>query len=121
MLDPGSVADGAVDVAIECSGNARAMEAALGQLRRGGTLVLVGAGLEPPQLDPNRILLNELVVTGAFEYGPDGVAEALRLLATGRLPVDHLVEPDDVPLAGAVEAMQALAAGELAGKVLVRP
>jgi (R,R)-butanediol dehydrogenase/meso-butanediol dehydrogenase/diacetyl reductase len=121
VLDPGSVADDAVDVAIECSGNARAMEAALGQLRRGGTLVLVGAGLEPPQLDPNRILLNELVVSGAFEYGPQGVSEGLGMLATGRLPVDHLVEPDDVPLAGAVEAMQALASGEIAGKVLVAP
>ena len=120
-FDPGSVVDGPVEVAIECSGNPRAMEAALGQLRRGGTLVLVGAGIEPPHLDANRILLNELVVTGAFEYGRDGVAEALALLATGTIAVDLLVEPDDVPLAGAVEAMQALAAGKLAGKVLVRP
>jgi 2-desacetyl-2-hydroxyethyl bacteriochlorophyllide A dehydrogenase len=120
-FDPGSVVDAPVDVAIECSGSPRAMEAALGRLRRGGTLVLVGAGIDPPQLDTNRILLNELVVTGAFEYGADGIAAALRLLGTGELPVDQLVEPVDVPLAGAVEAMEALAAGELAGKVLVAP
>src|SRR5690606_33541252 len=55
VFDPGSVVGDAVDVAVECSGNPRAMEAALGQLRRGGTLVLVGAGLEVPQFDPNRI------------------------------------------------------------------
>lgn len=120
-FDPGSVVDVPVDVAIECSGNPRAMEAALGQLRRGGTLVLVGAGIDPPQFDTNRILLNELSVTGAFEYGHDGMAAALRLLATGELPLDHLVEPGDVPLTGAVEAMRALAAGEIAGKVLVAP
>lgn len=120
-FDPGSVVDAPVDVAVECSGNPKAMEAALSQLRRGGTLVLVGAGIDPPQFDSNRILLNELVVTGAFEYGADGIAAALRMLGTGVLPVDQLVEPVDVPLEGAVEAMRALAAGEIAGKVLVAP
>ena len=121
VFDPGSVVDGAVDVAIECSGSPRAMEAALGQLRRGGTLVLVGAGIERPELDPNRILLNELVVTGAFEYGDGGMAAAVAMLSGDGLPVDRLLEPGDVPLDGAVAAMQALAAGKIAGKVLVRP
>jgi (R,R)-butanediol dehydrogenase/meso-butanediol dehydrogenase/diacetyl reductase len=119
--DVGRVVDGAVDVAIECSGRASAMETALTQLVRGGTLVLVGAGIDPPRFDQNRILVNELVVTGSFEYGAGGVADAVDLLASGELPVEDLLEPADVPLPDLLGAMERLATGELAGKVLVTP
>ena len=121
IAEPGLVVDGAVDVVLECSGNRQAMEAGLAQLERGGTLVLVGAGIDAPRFDPNRILLNELVVTGAFEYGAGGFEVALDLLASGALPVDRLLEPDDVPLTGALAAMRDLADGALAGKVLIKP
>jgi 2-desacetyl-2-hydroxyethyl bacteriochlorophyllide A dehydrogenase len=121
IAEPGLVVDGAVDVVLECSGKAVAMEAGLAQLKRGGTLVLVGAGIEPPRFDPNRILLNEVVITGAFTYGHDGFDGALEMLASGRLPVEALLEPDLVPLDGLLEAMHGLADGRLAGKVLVRP
>ena len=73
------------------------MEAALGQLQRGGTLVFVGAGMKPPRLDANRILLNELVVTGAFVYDADGFERSLELLARPDFPTEVLIEPDDVP------------------------
>ena len=121
IAEPGLVVDGAVDVVLECSGKASAMEAGLAQLVRGGTLVLVGAGIEPPRFDPNRILLNELVITGAFTYDEGGFPQALNLLASGALPVDALLEPGEVPLHGLLDAMQGLAEGRLAGKVLVRP
>jgi 2-desacetyl-2-hydroxyethyl bacteriochlorophyllide A dehydrogenase len=119
--DVGRVVDGAFDAAFECSGKAVAMEAALTQLVRGGTLVLVGAGIDAPRFDHNRILVNELVVTGAFEYDADGVADAVDLLASGVLPVEDLVEPADVALPDLLGAMERLASGELAGKVLVTP
>jgi (R,R)-butanediol dehydrogenase/meso-butanediol dehydrogenase/diacetyl reductase len=121
IAEPGLVVDGAVDVVLECSGKAKAMEAGLAQLVRGGTLVLVGAGIEPPRFDPNRILLNELVITGAFTYDLGGFDEALTLLASGSMPVDHLLEPEVVPLDGLLDAMRGLADGRLAGKVLVSP
>lgn len=107
--------------AFECSGKAVAMEAALAQLGKGGTLVLVGTGLEPPKFDPNRILLNELVVTGAYEYDATGFNDALALLASGAVPVDVLVEPDDVPLTAMLDTLEALARGEVAGKALIVP
>jgi threonine dehydrogenase-like Zn-dependent dehydrogenase len=97
------------------------VEAGLAQLVRGGTLVLVGAGIEAPRFNPNRILLNELVITGAYEYAKDGFEHALELLASGALPVDVLLEPDDVPLTGLLDDMHDLADGRRAGKVLVRP
>ena len=121
IAEPGRVVDGAVDVALECSGAAAAMVAALAQLKRAGTMVLVGAGIQQPRFDPNRILLNELVITGAFTYDHDGFERALGLLGSGALPTDRLLEPDDVPLDGVLDAMRQLADGHLAGKVLVKP
>ncbi len=121
IAEPGLVVEAAVDVVLECSGKAKAMEAGLAQLVRGGRLVLVGAGIETPRFDPNRILLNELVITGAFTYDHDGFEQALGLLASGALPVEDLLEPDAVPLDGVLDAMRDLAEGRLAGKVLVKP
>ena len=119
--EPGRVVSDAVDVVLECSGHGDAMEAGLAQLRRTGRLVLVGAGMASPRFDPNRILLNELVITGAFCYDADGFGRALSLLASGAVPADLLLEPDDVPLSGALAAMEALAGGRVAAKVLIAP
>jgi threonine dehydrogenase-like Zn-dependent dehydrogenase len=118
---PNYLVDEPFDVALECSGNARAMETALSQLKRTGTLVLVGAGIKPPRFDPNRILLNELVVTGAFCYDGDGFEAALALLATPGFPRDELVEPTDVSLDGLLGAIEGLSTGEIPAKVLVAP
>ena len=119
--EPGRIVADAVDVVLECSGHGDAMEAGLAQLRRTGRLVLVGAGMASPRFDPNRILLNELVITGAFCYDADGFSRALALLASGAVPAERLLEPDDVPLSGALAAMEALAGGRVAAKVLIAP
>ena len=121
MAEPMRVIDDAFDAVLECSGHAKAMEAGLKQLVRGGTLVLVGAGIVPPKFDANRILLNELVITGANTYDHDGFEQSLALLASGKLPIDRLVEQEEVPLDGVLDAMRGLAEGRTAGKVLVRP
>src|SRR5207248_10758786 len=118
---PMDLVDEPYDVVLECSGRAEAMESALSQLARGGRLVLVGAGVHAPRLDNNRILLNELLVTGAYNYDAGGFAAALALLGSGALPVDLLIEPDDVPLSGLLDAMHRLESAELAGKVVVNP
>ncbi len=121
IAEPDRIVDHAVDVVIECSGHRAAMEAGLAQLRRAGRLVLVGAGIEPPSFDPNRILLNELVITGAFTYDADGFDRALELLASGALPIDLLLEPGAIPLDDLLDAMRRLATGDVAAKVLVAP
>jgi 2-desacetyl-2-hydroxyethyl bacteriochlorophyllide A dehydrogenase len=109
------------DVVLECSGRPEAVQAGLAQLARAGRLVLVGAGMHAPRLDNLRVLLNELVVTGAYNYDAGGFAAALALLGSGALPVDLLVERADVPLSGLLDAMHRLATAELAAKVLVVP
>lgn len=119
--EPDVIAERAVDVALECSGKKAAMEAGFCQLKRGGRLVFVGAGMEAPSFDPNRMLLNELEVTGSFVYDADGFDQALALLSSGKLPIDVLIDPDDVPLDRISEALSGLAEGRIAGKVMVVP
>jgi 2-desacetyl-2-hydroxyethyl bacteriochlorophyllide A dehydrogenase len=119
--EPDRIASRAVDAVLECSGRKAAMEAGLSQLKRGGRLVLVGAGMEPPSFDPNRLLLNELEVCGSFVYDADGFTKALQLLGSGDIPVEVLVEPADIPLDQLAHAMKGLADGSIAGKVMVVP
>ena len=108
-------------LAFECSGNARAAEAALDQLDYAGTLVFVGTGHEPPRVNHNRVIVFELTLIGAYNYDADGFAPALELLALGALPLELLIEPVDVTLDEVATTMHRLAQGELPGKVMVVP
>ncbi|HEX3842044.1 MAG TPA: alcohol dehydrogenase catalytic domain-containing protein [Acidimicrobiales bacterium] len=108
-------------VVLECSGHKAAIEAGFNQLGRGGVLVMVGAGIEAPAFDPNRMILNELTVCGSFVYDQGGFEQALELLASGRVPGDLLIDTTDVPLNGLGDALEALATGRIAGKVMVVP
>jgi 2-desacetyl-2-hydroxyethyl bacteriochlorophyllide A dehydrogenase len=108
-------------LAFECSGNARAAESALDQLDFAGTLVFVGTGAESPRVNHNRVIIFELTIIGSYNYEADGFVGALELLASGALPVDLLIEPEDVGLDGVLHAMEQLSAGTLPGKVMVRP
>ena len=119
--EPERLSAHAVHVVLECSGHKSAIEAGFNQLRRGGVLVMVGAGIEAPAFDPNRMILNELTVTGSFVYDKGGFEQALALLASGRIPGDLLIDTTDVPLNGLGEALEALATGRIAGKVMVVP
>lgn len=116
-----ALADPSYDVVYECSGAKTAVETGLAMLAPRGTLVMVGTGLDRPALDTNRVLLNELVVTGAFNYDAGGFEVALAMLGEPGFPIDLLLEPDGVGLDEVADAMNRLRAGELAGKVLVEP
>ena len=118
---PQALVDEPADVVFEASGMRAAAEAGLAQLRRAGTLMIVGTGMDHPRLDTNRVLLNELVVTGAFNYDAGGFEAALELMASGTLPLDLLIEAEPVGLEGVLDAMSRLRSGATAGKVLVRP
>ncbi len=121
LWEPDRIAEDAVHVVLECSGRKSAMEAGFCQLRRGGRMVMVGAGIEPPTFDGNRMLLNELTVCGSFVYDAGGFETALELLATDGFPLELLIAPDDVPLHGLMDAMVDLASGRIAAKAMVVP
>ena len=97
------------------------MEAGFYQLARGGTLALVGAGIEGPSFDPNRFVLNELSVVGSFIYDAGGFERALALLARPDFPAELLIETEDVTLDRLSDTLVDLAEGRLAGKVMVVP
>jgi 2-desacetyl-2-hydroxyethyl bacteriochlorophyllide A dehydrogenase len=108
-------------VAFECSGYASATEAALGQLDYAGTLVIIGTGFGPPRVNQNRLIIFEHEIIGAYNYDDDGFRPAVDLLDSGRLPVESLIEPDDIPLSDVMNSMEQLSRGEIPGKVMVRP
>jgi len=108
-------------IAFECSGKPHAAESALDQLDYAGTLVFVGTGHEQPRINHNRMIVLELTAIGAYNYDADGFASAIELLASGALPLDLLIDPEDVPLDHLLPAMHRLSQGKVAGKLLVRP
>jgi len=117
----GAVVDDPYEVVYECSGNPNAVTAAFEQLDLAGTLVLVGTGSSYPTINHNRAIIHELTIVGIVNYDPEGWAPALDLLATGRVPVDLLIEPEIVPLAGLQDVMLRLVDGQLPGKVMITP
>jgi threonine dehydrogenase-like Zn-dependent dehydrogenase len=119
--EPERLSTRAVHVVLECSGHKAAIEAAFHQLLRGGILVMVGAGIDHPTFDINRMILNELTVTGSFVYDLGGFDRALELLSSEDFPADLLIDPSDVPLNAIGEALEDLAVGRIAGKVMVVP
>ncbi|HEV3282346.1 MAG TPA: alcohol dehydrogenase catalytic domain-containing protein [Acidimicrobiales bacterium] len=119
--EPERISDHAAHIVLECSGKKSAMEIGFHQLKRGGTLALVGAGIEHPTFDPNRFILNELHVVGSFIYDQGGFSRALELLASDGFPTELLIETDDVPLDRLSDALVGLAEGRYAGKVMVVP
>jgi threonine dehydrogenase-like Zn-dependent dehydrogenase len=124
VWEPGATAvpAGPYAAVVECSGRVEVMEQAVGSLARGGTMVLVGIGAGArPAFDARQLTLTETTVTGSVDYSRGEFAEALALLASGRLPVADLLEPDDVPLDEVAAVVPRLVRGELAGKVLVAP
>jgi 2-desacetyl-2-hydroxyethyl bacteriochlorophyllide A dehydrogenase len=117
----GGTVTGAYAVAFECSGRADAAEQALGQLDFAGTLVFVGTGAEPTRVNHNRMIILELQAVGTFNYSAEGFQPALDLLDRGGMPLDLLIEEDDVPLSGVMDTMERLSRGEIPAKVLVKP
>lgn len=111
----------AYTVVFECSGRASAAESALDQLDYAGMFVFVGTGSTMPKVNHNRIIVLEQTLIGAYNYDAEGFGPALELLASGNLPLDVLIESEDIALDEIVPVMHRLADGEIPGKVLVRP
>jgi 2-desacetyl-2-hydroxyethyl bacteriochlorophyllide A dehydrogenase len=121
IMDAERIAARACDVVLECSGHGAAINAGFDQVARGGTLVLVGSGIDQPTLNPLRMILNEVTVRGSFLYDADGIDVALSLLASGVLPTARLIEPADVLLGQLMGTLRDLSSGSLAGKAMVTP
>jgi len=101
ILDPtaGSVPDAlkqrtngiGVDVAIECAGNARALNDCVAATRRAGTVVQTGLHVGKAEVDPMLWSLNDLTIEGTWCYRVYDWPRIAGLVAGGALPVQDVV------------------------------
>lgn len=98
------------DVVIEVIGGVETHREALGLVGRGGTCVSFG-GVAPGQVLPvdlGHLHYNEIALLPIYHHTPPDVAEAVRQLAAGQVPVERLVT-GRLPLTEVRTALQLVA------------
>jgi (R,R)-butanediol dehydrogenase/meso-butanediol dehydrogenase/diacetyl reductase len=97
-------ADGLLaDLAVESAGNAAAVEATIGALRKGGRAVLIGIHPQPAGFVPLDLVMNEREIVGSLSHVYDeDFRTALALLGHGTVRAEPVIT-DRIPLERAVE------------------
>lgn len=100
-VDPGTVdvtalvndrtAGAGADVSFEVSGSARGVTTSVDVLATRGRLVMVAIHPRPREVDLHRFFWRELELLGARLYQRDDMMEAIRLVASGAVPVGRLI------------------------------
>ncbi len=96
-----AVPDG-LDVAIECAGNQRALDACIDSVRAGATVVQTALHPRAVQLDPTRLTLRDVSLKGVNCFPVTSWPRVIGLIASGRLPAQRVVT-GQVPLTSAIE------------------
>ncbi|MGF1501788.1 MAG: alcohol dehydrogenase catalytic domain-containing protein [Paracoccaceae bacterium] len=118
-VDPQANAPDPAPLIIDAVGSGRTRAAASALAEPGGAIVHVGLQDNGPGLDTRRLTLQEIAFLGLYCYAPEDFAEALRLLAEGRISGAGWVE--ERPLAEGAGAFAAVDAGTAAPKILLIP
>ena len=108
-----------VDVAFECAGAPRSLDACLRAVRRIGTLVQVGLMGRRIECDYEQVAMREILVIGTYGSSMMSWPRALALLAQGRVQAAALIS-DVLPLTAWEEGFRKTAAQESI-KVLLEP
>ena len=106
-----------VQVSFEVSGATAGLETAVRSLAVRGRVVVVAIHPEPTPVDLFRVFWRELTLIGARVYERADFEEAVRLLASGEVPAEHLVT-SVVPLDRVASAFEEVESGR-AMKVLI--
>jgi L-iditol 2-dehydrogenase len=98
------------DVVIEVIGTVETHREALGLVGRGGTLLSFG-GVTPGQtmpVDMGHLHYQEIAIQPIYHHTPVDVAEAVRQLVAGEVPVHHLITAQ-LPMSDLATALQMVA------------
>jgi threonine dehydrogenase-like Zn-dependent dehydrogenase len=107
-----------VDVAFEVTGHPAAVKAITEVVRVWGTISIVAIHSEPMPVNLHRFFARELSVHGSRLYTRAAWEEAIRLAASGAIPLASLVSRV-IPLESLQEGMETALAGGPVMKVLV--
>lgn len=109
-VTPAEAADavrGGADLVFECAGVPATVQSAVDLVRQGGTVNLVGLASGTATIHPGAWLIKEVTVVASLGYRHQEFAEAMALIADGRVQVDPLhdttVSLDELP--GAIERL----------------
>ena len=97
------VTNGGVDLSLECVGTPDTVAQAANALDRGGRLVIIGVGMQPPRIELPLALLavGEISVLGSFASHAEDLDEVLRMEAEGKIDIcssiTHRLPLDRVP------------------------
>lgn len=80
-----------VDIAIECAGNARALEDCVNSTRRHGTVVQTGLHVGPAEVHPMVWSLNDLTIVGTWCYRVYDWQRIGALIQSGAFPVERVI------------------------------
>jgi len=109
-----------VDVAIECAGNARALNDCVLATRRAGTVVQTGLHVGPAEVYPMVWSQNDLTIIGTWCYRVYDWQRIAALIQSGAFPVERVITSRislDATVPEGIEALIDPAASEL--KILV--
>ncbi len=80
-----------VDAAIECAGKPAALNACIDAVKPQGSVVQTGLHVAPATTVPETWSLKDLTIEGTWCYGVTDWPRVIRLIATGKYPVEKIV------------------------------
>jgi 2-desacetyl-2-hydroxyethyl bacteriochlorophyllide A dehydrogenase len=83
--------NGGADIAIEVTGDPKAMELACRSTRSGGRIVIVGYSTENFQAPSLRVMWFELSIMGSSRYRPIDLSRVVEMVQRGLIKIDGLV------------------------------
>ena len=116
-FDPAEL-DKAFDVVVEASGAIPAFNTALSAVRQKGRIaVLSNIQLQEARVNLNQVTLKEIEVVGSFQFNRE-FEDAVQLIGAGIIDLDVLTA-QVYPLVEVGTALEAMAAGEVFGKIIL--
>jgi (R,R)-butanediol dehydrogenase/meso-butanediol dehydrogenase/diacetyl reductase len=96
-----------VDAVIECSGNERALQAALAAVRSAGRISQTGLHTKAASIDPMVLSEHDITLAGTWCYPVTDWPRIIDLIARGRFPVEKVVTAQ-IPMADVVGGFDTL-------------